>query len=61
MILQDLRYAMRMLRGIPVSPTPCSLALCVGSNAAVFSPVHAVLLLGLSFPQPGPAGGARNV
>jgi putative ABC transport system permease protein len=54
-VLQDLRYALRTMRGNPIFVTTAvlTLALAIGGNTAMFTVIRAVLLNSLEYHDPG--------
>jgi putative ABC transport system permease protein len=68
--VQDVRYAIRMLRRTPGFTffAILTIALCLGANAAIFTLVDGMLLKGAGYPEPErivqiwerPPGGGRN-
>src|SRR4051794_12930866 len=51
-VLQDLRYAVRVMRRAPgfAVTALATIALCLGANVSIFAVVHAILLRPLPFP-----------
>jgi putative ABC transport system permease protein len=55
MLLNDVRYALRLLRRSPLLTLTvfCTVALAIGANTAIFSVVNADMLRPLPFRDPG--------
>lgn len=58
---QDLRFALRSLRGSPTltKAVVATLALCIGATTTIFSSVYAVLFRPLPSANPDPAVALR--
>ena len=57
-LLEDIRYSLRSLAAAPgfLTVAAATIAVGIGATTAIFSVVHAVLLLAASLSGAGPAG-----